>query len=319
MTRIAAVDCGTNSIRLLVSDYEKGQLRELHRDMEIIRLGQGVDATGRLAEEAIERARVALAGFVDTMAFEQVEDVRMVATSATRDASNRDEFFSMTAQLLGKIKPGAQAEVITGEEEAQLSFRGAVLDLPAEGEPFLVIDLGGGSTEYVLGDADGTIHAALSTQVGSVRLTERIMTSDPPTPSEIAEGLAYVNEQLEKVRQVVPLQKARTIVGCAGSFTTLAALALGLEQYDSAAIHNSRLNFSAMRVMIEQMRSMTSSQRAQFPVVHPGRADVMGSGVTIMEAIINCVEEETEADSFVISEKDILDGIVAGLADKLEP
>lgn len=318
MTRIAAVDCGTNSIRLLVSDYENGQFRELHRDMEIIRLGQGVDATGQLAQEAIERARVALTGFVDTMAFEQVEDVRMVATSATRDAANRDEFFAMTAQLLGKIKPGAQAEVITGEEEAALSFRGAVMDLPAEAEPFLVIDLGGGSTEYVLGGADGTVDAAISTQVGSVRLTERIMTSDPPTPAEIAEGLAFVTDQLEKVRQVVPLEKAHTIVGCAGSFTTLAALALGLEQYDSAAIHNSRLNFSGMRVMIEQMRSMTASQRAQFPVVHPGRADVMGSGVTIMEAIINVLEEHTNADSFVISEKDILDGIVAGLADKLE-
>ncbi|MDK8895006.1 Ppx/GppA phosphatase family protein [Corynebacterium sp. MSK006] len=316
MTRLAAVDCGTNSIRLLVSEVgPAGRIRDLHREMKIVRLGQGVDATGELDSEAIERTRAALAHFVEIMRHEHVEKVRMVATSATRDATNRHDFFDMTAELLGQVQEGARAEVITGEEEAELSFRGAIGDLAADRGPFLVIDLGGGSTEFVVGDAENGVAAAHSTQMGCVRLTERIMRADPPTATEIEIARDYVEERLDRVRTLLPLSKVRTVVGCAGTFTTLSALAQGLEEYDPDAIHGSELNFSALRLITQMLISESSSARAANPVIHPGRADVIGSGSVIVEQIMDLAKESTQATSFVISEKDILDGIIAGLAE----
>lgn len=313
MTRYAAVDCGTNSIRLLIADAVDGQVTELHRTMEIVRLGQGVDATGSLAPEAIARTREALERYVDMMAFEHVTTVRMVATSASRDADNRDEFFDMTAQLLGRIQPGARAEVITGEEEAELSFRGAVADLDAQRGPFCVVDLGGGSTEFVVGNEDG-IRGELSTRMGCVRLTERILRSDPPTPEEIEEARDYVRGQLALVLDAVPVAQARTLVGCAGTFTTLSALAQGLETYDPAAIHGSELNFGALRVMTSQLISEGAATRALNPVIHEGRADVIGSGSVIVEEIMDFMGYHAGVESVIISEKDILDGIIDKLA-----
>lgn len=310
-TRVAAVDCGTNSIRLLIHDIEHG---EVTRRNTIVRLGQGVDETGQFAPEAIERTRAALADYVEEMQREGVSEVRMVATSATRDAANRDDFFAMTRELLGQIQPGAVAEVITGEEEAALSFAGAAADLdPARG-PFCVIDLGGGSTEFVMETEDGI--RAFSTQMGCVRITERFMRSDPPTQDETDKARAYIDERIAEAAEVVPFGEARTIVGCAGTFTTLSALAQNLDQYDPAAIHMSEVTFDRMREVTADLRSKTAAQRRENPVVHPGRADVIAAGSTVVEQIMDALG--TPAQRFVISEKDILDGIVAGPASKKE-
>ena len=305
MTRVAAVDCGTNSIRLLIHDTDTG---EVSRRNTIVRLGQGVDETGQFAPEAIERTRAALADYVEEMQREHVTRVRMVATSATRDAANRDDFFAMTRELLGQIQPGAVAEVISGEEEAALSFAGATADIdPARG-PFCVIDLGGGSTEFVMEDH------AISTQMGCVRITERIMRTDPPTAEETAEARGLIDANVTTASAIVPFAKAQTFVGCAGTFTTLSALAQGLESYDPERIHMSEIPFGRLREVTADLRAKTAAQRRKNPVVHPGRADVIGSGSTVVEQLMDAFEREAGAASFIISEKDILDGIVAGLA-----
>lgn len=313
MSRVAAVDCGTNSIRLLIHDSAAG---EICRDMTIVRLGEGVDATGRFTPEALARTRDALAAFVERMSTEGVKAVRMVATSATRDAANRDEFFEMTRELLGRVQEGAVAEVISGEEEAALSFRGATTDIDDDRGPFCVIDLGGGSTEFIVGRPDAIL-GAHSTQMGCVRITERFMRSDPPTAEETDSAREYIDTQVRKALETVPLGKAATFVGCAGTFTTLSALAQGLESYDPEAIHCSEISFEEMRAVTSSLRAQTAAQRLQNPVMHAGRADVIGSGATVVEQLMAAIEKETagSASSFVISEKDILDGIVAGLLD----
>ena len=304
MTRVAAVDCGTNSIRLLIHDTDAG---EVSRRNTIVRLGQGVDETGAFAPEAIERTRVALATYVEEMQREGVTRVRMVATSATRDAANREDFFAMTRELLGRIQPGAVAEVISGEEEAALSFAGASADIdPARG-PFCVIDLGGGSTEFVM---EGH---AVSTQMGCVRITERIMHTDPPTAEETAATRAFVDERIAEASTAVPFADARCFVGCAGTFTTLSALAQGLGSYDPERIHLSEIPFDRLRDVTADLRSKTAAQRRENPVVHPGRADVIAAGATVVEQLMDAFERAAGATSFIISEKDILDGIVGGI------
>ena len=305
MTRVAAVDCGTNSIRLLIHDTDTG---EVSRRNTIVRLGQGVDETGQFASEAIERTRATLADYVEEMQREHVTRVRMVATSATRDAANREDFFAMTRDLLGQIQPGAVAEVISGEEEAALSFAGATADIdPARG-PFCVIDLGGGSTEFVM---EGH---AVSTQMGCVRITERIMRTDPPTAEETAEARKLIDDNVTTASATVPFAKARTVVGCAGTFTTLSALAQGLESYDPERIHMSEIPFDRLSEVTADLRAKSAEQRRENPVVHPGRADVIGSGSTVVEQLMDAFERDAGATSFIVSEKDILDGIVAGLA-----
>ncbi|OHF36693.1 Ppx/GppA phosphatase family protein [Corynebacterium sp. HMSC074A01] len=305
---VAAVDCGTNSIRLLITRREAdGTLSEITRENTIVRLGQGVDETGRFNPEAIERTRQALDAYTERMRAEGVECVRMVATSATRDAENREEFFAMTRELLGQIQPGAQAEVISGDEEAHLSFRGATADIdPARG-PFCVIDLGGGSTEFVMEQG------ARSTQMGCVRVTERFMRTDPPTEEETAAARTYIRERIAEAAEAVPFAQASTFVGCAGTFTTLSALAQGLDSYDPERIHMSEIPFDRMREATADLRVRTSKQRLEYGPMHPGRADVIGSGSTVVEELMDAFEREAGASSFIISEKDILDGIVAGL------
>lgn len=307
MTCVAAVDCGTNSIRLLIHDSEAG---EICREMTIVRLGEGVDATGQFSPDAIARTREALETYVERMVAEGVEAVRMVATSATRDAANRDEFFGMTRELLGRIQPGAVAEVISGEEEAALSFRGATADLSSARAPFCVIDLGGGSTEFIVGG-----EGAYSTRMGCVRITERFMRTDPPTDQETAVAREYIDSLIDDARATVPLSHAATFVGCAGTFTTLSAIAQGLDAYDPEAIHCSEITFDEMRAVTAKLRAQTAAQRLENPVMHAGRADVIGSGATVVEQLMTAIEKETggAVTSFVISEKDILDGIVAGL------
>ena len=316
MTVVAGVDCGTNSIRLLISEvHDNGALREITRENTIVRVGQGVDATGRLHPDAIARTRDALAGYVDKMRAAGVTAVRMVATSATRDASNREEFFTMTAELLGRIQPGAIAEVISGEEEAALSFAGATVDIDSARGPFCVIDLGGGSTEFIVGENSSEISGAYSTQMGCVRLTERILLTDPATEEETVAARSFIDDQIAHAAGQVPLGKAATVVGCAGTFTTLSALAQSLSSYDPDAIHMSEISFGRMREITAELRSQTAAQRKENPVIHHGRADVIGSGAVIVEQLMNAFEKATEGrvQSFIISEKDILDGIVAGL------
>src|ERR1700760_1648123 len=240
MTRVAAIDCGTNSIRLLIADAHDGQLRDVHREMRIVRLGQGVDATGRFAPEALQRTRSALTDYAKLCREHGVEKLRMVATSATRDAGNRDVFFAMTAEVLGDVVHGAIAEVITGVEEAELSFRGAVNELDSATGPFVIVDLGGGSTEVVLGT--DTVEASFSADIGCVRLTERCLHSVPPTAAEVAAAREVVRERLGEALRVVPVEQARTWVGVAGTMTTVSALAHDMTTYDAAVIHLSRVS-----------------------------------------------------------------------------
>jgi exopolyphosphatase/guanosine-5'-triphosphate,3'-diphosphate pyrophosphatase len=308
VTRVAAIDCGTNSIRMLVADAAGGQLADVLRRLEIVRLGQGVDRTGRLAADAIERTRRALAEYAGQARELGADRIRMVATSATRDAANRDDFRSM---VLGTL--GAEPEVITGEEEAALSFTGAVralaggtgAELPA---PYLVVDIGGGSTELVLGSTG--VEAATSVDVGCVRLTERHLAADPPTAAQIAAAEADIHAAIAAARDAVPLARARTVVGLAGSVTTVAAIALDLPEYDSDRIHHSRISAGQIRTVTERLLRMTRTERAALPVMHPGRVDVIGAGALVLRVLV----DEIGAAEVVVSEHDILDGIAWSIA-----
>jgi len=302
VTRVAAVDCGTNSIRLLVADVVDSSLTDVVRRMEIVRLGQGVDRTGRLAPEAIERTRVALAEYVAQLGALGAERVRMVATSASRDAENVDDFRAMVVGTLG-VEP----EVISGDEEARLSFDGAVRGLAAAPPPYLVVDIGGGSTELVLG-SDG-VDAARSMDVGCVRLTERYLHDDPPTPAQVAAAEADIVAAIDVARADVPVGQARTLVGLAGSVTTVTALALGLDGYHPAAIHHARVPYADVAGVTDRLLASTRGQRAALPVMHPGRVDVIGAGALVLRVVM----EQVGADSVVASEHDILDGIAWSL------
>ncbi|MGZ4605866.1 MAG: Ppx/GppA phosphatase family protein, partial [Blastococcus sp.] len=261
MTRVAAIDCGTNSIRLLVADVpDHGRHTDLLRRMEVVRLGQGVDATGRLAPEAIERTRAVLAEYAAEARDLGAAEVRMVATSATRDAANRADFEDMVLATLGRLP-----DVVPGWEEAELSFLGATasLDVAAEAHgvrpprpPFLVVDIGGGSTEFVLGDGDG-VRAARSVDIGCVRLTERHLHGDPPTDDEIARAESDIRAALADVTAEVPVGEAASLVGLAGSVTTVAALALRLPAYDPDAIHGSRIPVAGVRAVTAHLLAAT--------------------------------------------------------------
>lgn len=311
MSRVGAIDCGTNSIRLLIADAVDGTLRDVHRDMRIVRLGQGVDATGRFAPEAIARTRAALIEYAELLRRHEVSNVRMVATSATRDAANRDEFFAMTSEVLGAVVPGAVAEVITGEEEARLSFYGAVYELDTAAAPFVVVDLGGGSTEVVGGERE--VRAGYSADIGCVRLTERCLHSDPPTATEVASAREVVRERLGEALRVVPVDGARTWVGVAGTMTTLAALAQGMTTYDPAAIHLSRVGFDALLPVCEDIIAMRHDQRAALGPMHEGRVDVIGGGAIIVEELADALGTRAGIDELVVSEHDILDGIALSI------
>jgi len=312
LDRVAAIDCGTNSIRLLIADREGGRLRDVHREMRIVRLGEGVDATGQFSTGALTRTRAALLDYADLLRDHDVRKLRMVATSATRDAANRDEFFAMTAAVLGSAVPGAVAEVITGTEEAELSFNGAVGELDSSAAPFVVVDLGGGSTEVVLGGSRG-VQASYSADIGCVRMTERCLHSDPPTAGEVAEARAVVRERLAEALQVVPVEQARTWVGLAGTFTTIAALAHGLSSYDSEAIHLSRVRFAELLPVCEQLIGMTRIQRAALGPMHEGRVDVIGGGAIVVQELAAALARRAGIDEIIVSEHDILDGIALSI------
>ena len=316
MSRVAAVDCGTNSIRLLVADVTGGDdgrrwLHDVHREMRIVRLGQDVDATGRLAPEAIERTRAALADYAEVLRRTGAQQVRMVATSATRDAANREDFFAMVPETLG-----AEAEVITGDEEARLSFAGAVADLePADG-PFLVVDVGGGSTELVLGDWDGVradVRAARSVDVGCVRITERCLRGDPPSAAEVAAAEAFAADALAAAFTDVPVAQARTWVGVAGTVTTLSAVAQQLPEYDPERTHLSRLSTAEIADTTAALLAASRAEIAANPVVHPGRVDVIVGGALIVRVLADQLRDRVGIVELVVSEHDILDGIALAL------
>ncbi|MFD7428294.1 exopolyphosphatase [Streptomyces sp. NPDC059818] len=308
MTRVAAIDCGTNSIRLLVADADPGtgEFAELDRRMEIVRLGQGVDRTGRLAPEALERTFAACRQYAAVIKEHGAERVHFVATSASRDAENRDDFVRGVLDILG-VEP----EVITGDQEAEFSFDGATKELTGRdglAKPYLVVDIGGGSTEFVLGD--DRVRAARSVDIGCVRMTERHLSRDgavvdPPTPDAADAIRADVAAALDLAGRSVPLTGAGTLVGLAGTVTTVAAIALGLEEYDSAAIHHSRVSLEQVREITGRLLSSTHAERAAIGAMHPGRVDVIASGALILLAVM----ERTGAHEVVVSEHDILDGI----------
>jgi len=300
--RVAAIDCGTNSIRLLIADVSGDRLTDVARRLELVRLGEGVDRTGRLAPEAIERTRLALLGYAAEIAELGIERVRMVATSASRDASNADDFRGMVRAVLG-VDP----EVISGDEEARLSFTGAVNGLTADG-PYLMVDIGGGSTEFVTGTS--SVEAAISMDIGCVRMTERHLRSDPPAAEEIAAAEKDIAAAVDTALAAVPGRDARTFVGLAGSVTTVAALALDLPEYDASRIHHARIALADVQRVTADLLAATVAERRRLPVMHPGRADVIGAGALILRIIM----ERSGLDSVVASEHDILDGIAYGLA-----
>ncbi|MFF1529885.1 exopolyphosphatase [Cellulomonas sp. NPDC058312] len=318
MTRVAAIDCGTNSIRLLVADVDPdaGTLTDLDRRMEVVRLGQGVDRTGRIAPEAMARTLDATRRYAAICRELGVEAVRFVATSASRDAENRDEFVAGVREALG-VEP----EVIGGVEEAQLSFRGATGVLGADHRaPYLVVDLGGGSTEVVLGEL--TPEAAYSMDVGCVRITERHLRSDPPTADEVAAAEADVRAALDVAAQHVPLGRAATLVGLAGTVTTVTAHALDLPAYDPAAIDGAVLPVDAVVAACDDLLTRDRESRAALGFMHPGRVDVIGAGALVWRAVVERVRAEVaaaggELTEVVTSEHDILDGIAWSVAERL--
>ena len=353
--RVAAIDCGTNSLRLLVADVDPaaGTLTDVDRRMEIVRLGQGVDATGRLAPAALARTLRALRSYEEIVEAAGASAVRMVATSATRDAANAADFVAGVREVL-RVDP----EVLSGDEEARLSFTGATTELAAaarpgadgeaadgggadgggadgggadragesgegesgEGEgsglaaagpaapPYLVADIGGGSTEFVLGDPP-VVSGAVSVDIGCVRMTERHLRGDPPAPAEVAAARADIGAALDVVATKIAVTDARTLVGLAGSVTTVAALALGLEAYDPGLIHHARIGVGAVREQTARLLAMPQTERARLGVMHPGRVDVIGGGALVLEAIMT----RFGFTEVLASEHDILDGIAWSL------
>ncbi|MFC4534264.1 exopolyphosphatase [Sphaerisporangium dianthi] len=355
MTRVAAIDCGTNSVRLLIADLADGTpsgrgaagaLSDVERRMEIVRLGEGVDRTGRLAPEALERTFTAMRGYAKLIREHGAERVRVVATSATRDAANRADFVAGVREIFG-VDP----EVVTGSEEAHLSFLGATAGLSGVESPVLVVDIGGGSTEFVLGSTD--VESAISVDIGCVRLTERHLaaptraqtraetpqseTPQSETPqagkpetgtpqagaaqtgaarAEMADAEAVeaatadIEAALDRVAEAVSVTRARTLIGLAGSVTTVAGIALDLPAYDPARIHGSRVPAATVHEISRRLLVMSHDERAAIPVMHPGRVDVIGAGALILDRIV----ARFGFGEVVVSEHDILDGIARGLA-----
>lgn len=300
--RVAAIDCGTNSIRLLIADVQGDHFREITREMEIVRLGQGVDQTGQFHVDAIERTLAAVDKYAIEIARRGVERIRFCATSATRDASNRDLFINGVKERLG-VAP----EVISGEEEASLSFMGATKDLPETLAPYLVVDIGGGSTEFVIGKR--SVESAKSVNIGCVRMSERHFKDDPASIEEIESARRDIQSAIAEAAKVVDIKSAKSLVAVAGTATTVAAAALQLPQYDRYAIHLSRISAEKVHAVSEMFLKMNREERAALGYMHPGRVDVIGAGSLVLSEIIKAVG----AKEFIASESDILDGIAFSL------
>jgi exopolyphosphatase/guanosine-5'-triphosphate,3'-diphosphate pyrophosphatase len=301
--RVAAIDCGTNSIRLLIAEIEGSNFREVYRTMEIVRLGQGVDQNKAFHPDAIARTLAAVDLFAQEISRRGVEQIRFCATSATRDATNRELFIDGVKELLG-IEP----EVISGDEEARLSFIGATKEFAESDAPFLVVDIGGGSTEFVYGHSD--VEFAKSVNIGCVRMTERNIHSDPPKTEEIENARRDIQEAIAVAASTVPITKAKTLIAVAGTATSVAASALKLEQYDRHVIHLARVSAEQAHHVAITFAGMNAEQRSHVGFLHPGRADVFAAGSLVLSEIMKA----TGAKEFVASEADILDGIAWSLA-----
>lgn len=299
MTVVAAIDLGTNAIRLLVS--ESG--RDLVREMRTVRLGEGIDRTGEFSPAALARTFAAVDEYAAIMGELGVERLRFIATSASRDARNRTE---LVAGVRARV--GIEPEVISGEEEAALSFAGATNGLPGLVRPVLVVDLGGGSTEFVLGDDRPS--AMRSVDIGCVRMTERHVRDDPPTSAQIEAAVVDIEAAIDRAAELVPLGEARSLVGVAGTVTTVAAMAHGLDRYDADRIHGLVTTPDRIRDVADRLLAMTREERRALPFMHPGRVDVIGAGALVLA----CIAERAQLP-VIASERDLLDAVVAGLAD----
>ncbi|MCW2761357.1 MAG: Ppx/GppA family phosphatase [Marmoricola sp.] len=310
MTRVAAFDCGTNSLRLLVADIdlETGTIEDLVREMRVVRLGQGVDRTGRIAEASLERVFTAVEEYMETVRQHDVRAIRFCATSAARDAENAEDFLAGIRERTGVVP-----EVLDGDAEARMSFAGATRDLPPLPEPLLVLDIGGGSTELILGNGDGTVVAAESLDIGSVRLNERHLAGDPPSSDEVAAAVADIDNALDQCS--VDPADAGAVIGVAGTVTTIAAAVLDLPSYDATVIHHSVLRPDAVQGAVARLLTMLVEQRRALPYMHPGRADVIGAGGLILDRVLR----RTTVKSMLVSEHDILDGIAWSVADAPPP
>ncbi len=302
MSRVAAIDCGTNSIRLLIADISGGKFKEVLRDMEIVRLGQGVDENKSFHPDAINRTLAAVEKFKNQLAGKGVEKIRFCATSATRDAANRDLFIDGVRQILG-----VEVEVIPGEEEARLSFNGATKELLQSDAPFLVVDIGGGSTEFVYGNKE--VEFAKSVDIGCVRMSERHLKSQPVEMSQVAQAIIDIDKAIAQAAAVVPISTAKTLVAVAGTATTIAAAALELETYDRYTIHFSRIPAEKVHKVSAAFQAMTKSEISNLGFMHPGRVDVITAGSLVLSRVMAA----TGATEFVASESDILDGMAWSL------
>ena len=303
MSRVAAIDCGTNSIRLLIADITDGKFKEVLRTMEIVRLGQGVDQNKSFHPDAINRTLLAVEKFAQLIASKGVEKIRFCATSATRDASNRELFTDGVERILG-----VKVEVIPGEQEAALSFIGATKELSQSDGPFLVVDIGGGSTEFVFGSK--TVESAKSVNIGCVRMSERHLNLQPPAMASIAEAIIDIDIAITQAAKEVPITEAKSLVAVAGTATTVAAAALKLENYDRHLIHLSRISATSVYQVAAIFQSMNKDQLANLGYMHPGRVDVITAGALVLSRIMAA----TGASEFIASESDILDGIAWSLS-----
>ena len=301
--RVGVIDCGTNSIRLLIADIDGNNFREVTRQMQVVRLGQGVDETNQFHPDALERTFAAVDLYAAELARRGVEKIRFCATSATRDATNRNIFIEGVKERLG-IEP----EVISGDEEARLSFAGATREFSRTDGPFLVVDIGGGSTEFVLGT--DSVDTAISVNIGCVRMTERHFHNDPPTADEVALARHDIQNAIDIAYASVDIKNAKTLVCVAGTATTVAAAALDLPEYDRYAIHLSRIQADQVHDVSKRFTSMTRDERAALGYMHPGRVDVITAGSLVLSEIVKA----TGAKEFVASENDILDGMAWSLA-----
>ena len=302
MSRVAAIDCGTNSIRLLIADITGDNFKEVLRTMEIVRLGQGVDQNKAFHSDAIDRTLSAVRLFKDHIASKGVEKIRFCATSATRDATNRNLFIDGVREILG-----IEVEVIPGEEEAELSFIGATKELRQSDSPFLVVDIGGGSTEFVFGSEK--VDFAKSVNIGCVRMSERHLNTQPPSMAQIAQAIVDIDIAITQAAAVVPITTAKTLIAVAGTATTVAAAALELTDYDRHMIHLSRISASNVHKVAASFQSMNKDQITSLGYMHPGRVDVITAGSLVLSRIMAA----TGASEFVASESDILDGMAWSL------
>ncbi len=300
----AAIDCGTNAIRLLIATVDGNKVSDRLRVMRTVRLGEGVDTTGEFSNAALERTFTACREYAELLMQYEVKELRFIATSASRDVSNRDAFIVGVKEALG-VEP----EVISGDQEAELSYRGALSGLHVQG-PVLVADIGGGSTEFVTSLPDGSL-VSKSLNIGCVRMSERYLHSDPPTQREIENTVSDIDSQIELIKRTIPINPETTFIGLAGSVTTVAAMAMGLNDYDADLIHGSVVSIEEVDAVTDELLHMTRAQRAELRFMHPGRVDVIAGGALVLRESMRILG----FNQVLVSEKDLLDGVVLNLGN----